>query len=399
MRQSRALQWLSTLLSLCLLAAAQEAPGKEESESTTPKTRTYDFDIHNTDWGTYHDPQNIFCGKYDCYRILGFDYETFGSPDYKVITQHYRALSREWHPDKSKHKDAKERFVKIARAYEVLSNRDVRKEYDELRYDVEKYFMKYGASVLWNYAPQSDTTLVILILLIGANVIAWYVQKHRWQMVADRLIKAAVEDWVPSQGGTPESKELREHALAILEENEAAKNETSAEMAPNKSINGKKQGKKGKEKLSGKEKKRLEQEALEPIIVKIVSEMKDFGGGFHQPTWRDLFIFKLIRLPISLVREIAWLSKYYFRRLRKMPFSEEEKMVLTERAVGPITWDTSTDEQRAVLAEKELWIVANFAEWTEEQEFEKLSNTEKKLVRRMKKRGIQFDGDMDDKED
>ena len=49
----------------------------------------------------------------DCYKILGFDYENYGveKPSTKTITKRYRALSREWHPDKSKHKDAKERFV------------------------------------------------------------------------------------------------------------------------------------------------------------------------------------------------------------------------------------------------------------------------------------------------
>ena len=73
---------------------------------------TFDAKDHK-DWGTYYDPKNIFCGQYDCYKILGFDYESYGreKPTTKTITKRYRALSRERHPDKSKHKDAKERFV------------------------------------------------------------------------------------------------------------------------------------------------------------------------------------------------------------------------------------------------------------------------------------------------
>lgn len=64
-------------------------------------------------WGTYYDPQNVYCGDYDCYAILGFDYEEFGKtkPDTKEITKRYRSLSRHWHPDKNKAKDAKDRFV------------------------------------------------------------------------------------------------------------------------------------------------------------------------------------------------------------------------------------------------------------------------------------------------
>jgi DnaJ domain len=61
-------------------------------------------------WGTYYDPKGQFCGQYDCYSIFGFDYEQ-GSPDEKEIIKRYRRLGRKWHPDKSKHPQAKERFV------------------------------------------------------------------------------------------------------------------------------------------------------------------------------------------------------------------------------------------------------------------------------------------------
>jgi DnaJ family protein C protein 25 len=72
---------------------------------------TFDVKSH-FDWGTYYDPKNVFCGKFDCYGILGFDYESFDQekPTQKMITKRYRALSRHWHPDKSKHPEAKERF-------------------------------------------------------------------------------------------------------------------------------------------------------------------------------------------------------------------------------------------------------------------------------------------------
>lgn len=83
--------------------------GEEKKKEQKKKEETFNAKDH-TDWGSYYDPQNIFCGNYDCYSILGFKYEEF-IPNTKEITKRYRALSREWHPDKSKHKDAKERFV------------------------------------------------------------------------------------------------------------------------------------------------------------------------------------------------------------------------------------------------------------------------------------------------
>jgi hypothetical protein len=92
-----------TLFLTMAVSFAAAAAAAKEPKVFDPKT--------HMDWGTYYDPQEIFCGKYDCYKILGWDYESYGSPDRKEITQRYRALGREWHPDKSKHKNAKERFV------------------------------------------------------------------------------------------------------------------------------------------------------------------------------------------------------------------------------------------------------------------------------------------------
>ena len=95
----------------------EKEEGKVEDMSNRKLAREApkdDFDVKSHfDWGTYYDPKSIFCGEYDCYGILGFDFESFNNekPTQKMITKRYRSLSRHWHPDKSKHKDAKERFV------------------------------------------------------------------------------------------------------------------------------------------------------------------------------------------------------------------------------------------------------------------------------------------------
>mmetsp|Transcript_36482 Transcript_36482/g.85266 ORF Transcript_36482/g.85266 Transcript_36482/m.85266 type:complete len:151 (+) Transcript_36482:129-581(+) len=71
----------------------------------------------NSTWGSFYDPKKIFCGEYDCYRILDITPPHERSADEgevteKIITSSYRALSRVWHPDKNtKDKLAKERFV------------------------------------------------------------------------------------------------------------------------------------------------------------------------------------------------------------------------------------------------------------------------------------------------
>jgi curved DNA-binding protein len=66
----------------------------------------------------------------DYYQILGV------SPDakQKVVKQAYRELARKYHPDLNPgNKEAEEKFKTINEAYQVLSDAEKRKKYDELR--------------------------------------------------------------------------------------------------------------------------------------------------------------------------------------------------------------------------------------------------------------------------
>lgn len=55
------------------------------------------------------------------------------------IQKQYRQLAREYHPDVSSEKNAKEKFQKITEAYEVLSDPQLRKKYDR---KLKKYRQK-----------------------------------------------------------------------------------------------------------------------------------------------------------------------------------------------------------------------------------------------------------------
>jgi DnaJ family protein C protein 25 len=275
-----------------------------------------------------------------------------------------------------------------------LTARQVRAEYDFMRYNQEAYYQKYGASVLWAYAPKSDATFIVLFLILLANWLSWAAQKHRWQMVADRLIKAAVEDWSASQGGTPESKQLREEAVKILQEREQKQSEEAALLAQQTadSSNGggvaspKPKKAKGVDKVSAKEKKRLEQESLLPIVTELVGKIDNFGAGFHKPTWKDLLLVKFAKFPYTLSLGIAWETKYYFHRLQKKELNEEERQVLTERAVGHVSWDLASEEEKATMVKQELWMKDKLAEWIDEQELKNMSKADKKYHAQMKKK-------------
>jgi DnaJ family protein C protein 25 len=389
---------VSLLLLACTLqvtAAQQEqASASDEQQAQPPSEQQQNAPTFNAkqhmDWGTYYDPQNVFCGKYDCYAILGFDYENFGQPPEKEITKRYRALSRLWHPDKNKgNKEAKDRFVKIARAYEVLTNEALRNQYDVMRYDQDLYHREHGSGVLWTYAPKTDAVFVVFVLLSVGSALSWFIQKSKWQQVADRLVQASVEDWGPREGGTPESKELRDKAMEILAQQEAEAEQQNANGTDNASKKSKK-----KQKLTTSEKRKQQQDALRPIVAQLVDDAHDdFGAGFHKPTWKDLLVVKIVKFPYVFGTGLYWNLKYFARRLMKIELSEEERQVLTARAVGDIAWHSASEEERKDWMARDLWITANMIDWEEEQEVKQLSPSEQKRYNRMKKKGKKIDWD------
>jgi curved DNA-binding protein len=72
----------------------------------------------------------------DYYGILG----VLPDADKKVIKQTYRQLARKYHPDINPgNKEAEEKFKTINEAYQVLSDEEKRKKYDELRAQYQRW--------------------------------------------------------------------------------------------------------------------------------------------------------------------------------------------------------------------------------------------------------------------
>lgn len=67
----------------------------------------------------------------DLYKILGID----KSSSDNEIKKAYKGLAFQYHPDKNKASDAESKFREIAEAYEILSNTDKRRMYDNFGYE------------------------------------------------------------------------------------------------------------------------------------------------------------------------------------------------------------------------------------------------------------------------
>ena len=110
----------------------------------------------------------------DYYSILGIS--EYAKVD--EIKSAYRALVKIWHPDICSLKNAKERFVEISEAYEVLSNETKRKQYDDIRncetHEQPETFanMTVGAKVFTAFT-RTFMLLFIIVSILFISVIAY----------------------------------------------------------------------------------------------------------------------------------------------------------------------------------------------------------------------------------
>jgi curved DNA-binding protein CbpA len=74
--------------------------------------------------------------------------------DINEIKKSYRKLSKIWHPDVSKEDNADEIFKEISKAYHILSDEDLREDYDQkskFGNNYNEYFELFNININYDY--------------------------------------------------------------------------------------------------------------------------------------------------------------------------------------------------------------------------------------------------------
>eukprot|EP00325_Prymnesiales_sp_UTEX-LB-985_P008556 CAMPEP_0174699446 /NCGR_PEP_ID=MMETSP1094-20130205/4722_1 /TAXON_ID=156173 /ORGANISM="Chrysochromulina brevifilum, Strain UTEX LB 985" /LENGTH=367 /DNA_ID=CAMNT_0015896783 /DNA_START=13 /DNA_END=1116 /DNA_ORIENTATION=- len=289
-----------------------------------------------------------FCGYDNCFELLGVS-RTSKAP---AIKRAYRKLAAEYHPDKCPSGDigmCREQFPKYANAYEILSNSEMRKNYEfvlDNPYDFPGFYMKYHS---YKYAPKSDLRTVVFLTIIFLSGMQFLFKKSQWEQQLTAIKKFS---------GTRYNERLKEMVAKG-----AAKKSTGSAKVKGTAVKG--------EEL---EKRRKEAEAA--LEAELAAELPP------APRWTDTFIVDLFKLPLTCVKTAQWY----------LAGGAREPEYLTRKALGVSAdeWATYAEEEIAELVEKELWLSENLTAYNDEMSaanrtpLKNRSSKEKRAVRQRK---------------
>jgi len=281
--------------------------------------------------------EGIYCGKNDCYEVLGISRDA----DKGEIAKAYRLLARKYHPDmhhtKKGKKKAEEQFTAIATAYETLKDEESRKDYDYMLDHPDEYYRNYYQYYRRRFAPKVDVRIVIIVSITIISVIQYFVFGQRYNMAIDYFAT---------------TEKYKNQALRIAEKEK---------LMPE---SGKGKNRKTKEELK-KEK--------EAVIRTIIKDKMDIKGGYAKPSIQDILWIQLVLLPVTFVSYVKWYVRWFWKFvINKEEYGREEKLYLIRKNIGlgELQFSALEDEKHEEYLMNELWNKDKFKDWKKIQEEE-----------------------------
>lgn len=289
------------------------------------------------------DAGNLYCGKDNCYELLGLA----RGEEIGAIKKAYRKLALKWHPDKNRgKKEATEKFTKIGRAYEVLSDESLRSAYHYfLDHPQDNYYnnYRYYSAV---YTPKTPLWMVIsgaLLFLSGLQYI-----NQRWRYASTM-------------------RAVKYQPIFKRRVNELFEAELAALRAKKKELS------------------RLEKDILkDKVELEVIETQVQLNGSGGSPSsLTSLVGVKALMLPYSLSVSCYETLRWHWRfSIQGEAYGPDERAYLTRSALGcsETHWASIPEEKQQELVFLQLWEAANakayYKEQQEEQQ-EKLASSAK----------------------
>ncbi|XP_028167353.1 dnaJ homolog subfamily C member 25 homolog [Ostrinia nubilalis] len=272
--------------------------------------------------------EGIYCGKQNCYEVLGLTREATKSE----IGKTYRQLAKKFHPDLHRDPEAKkvaeEKFKEIATAYEILRDDEERTDYDYMLDNPQEYYAHYYRYYRRRMAPKVDVRIVISVTITIISVIQYY---SAWSKY-DTAIKYFMT--VPKY-----RNKAMEIAKAEINENQSRKN---------------------------KKTKAQQKEDQDRIIRRVIEENMDIKGAYAKPEIVDILWIQILILPYTIALYIYWYLRWLWKfTIMKQPYGEEEKLHLIRKymKLGQHQFNAIDETEKQEFLEEELWIKDNFVAW------------------------------------
>ena len=327
--------------------------------------------------GQDRDLKNQYCGMEDCYDVLGLD----KGATHREIKKKYRALSRRLHPDKFQapegaskkrarrlKKRAQDRFADVAKAYEVLGNKETRAEYDYCLYNPDAgFYCRYRRIRMSMSSGRASTPAVLLGFVAFVSVVQFFQQRgaHRRTLTWLRT----KHEGIKTEARKRATERLRRHGSSGGSDGggSGVKSGGGGGGGKKKSAHTRNRDKHAGA-LSKKDKDALAK-LVEEETEKLVDEFRAAGGA-PSPTVRALLGVRVALAPYSALA-FAWGHASWFWRFTvlKKAYGPDEWGYLTRTALGysDKKWAMLGAEERARLVAEELWVDGNLAAFEERE--------------------------------
>ena len=190
--------------------------------------------------------------------------------------------------------DSTIKFQEIAKAYEVLKGNESRPLFDYYLDHPWDYFKVSGRHMMRSM-PKVGLGVVAVGVLAFLSVVLYYVQLNNYKGAKKYLEDAVLKNLGPKNGGSKYTVDLFDsiadkYNSKILEDKPDAKNSNKRSKHPNN------------QKVS--KSKMLEDPAFHQLVKEVVDAV-EIDGGNKKPTFDDLLVVRLLKLPLSLGKSSA----------------------------------------------------------------------------------------------